>query len=118
LLLDAHVSGRRIGAALRERGHDVLAVDEMRELDGCPDEELMELAVAERRVLVTLDVADFPRICRGWMEEGKSHYGCAVVVGIRHHEFGAIVRALDVACQTRPHPRDWRDCLAFASRSR
>jgi nucleoside-diphosphate-sugar epimerase len=43
LLLDAHVSGRRIGAALRERGHEVLAVDEERDLDGCADEDLMEL---------------------------------------------------------------------------
>lgn len=118
LLLDAHVSGRRIGAALRERGHDVLAVDEARELDGCPDEELLELAIAQRRILVTFDVADFPRICREWMEEGRSHHGCAVVVGIRHHEFAAIVRALDAAFQTRPRPREWRDCLAFVSRSR
>jgi hypothetical protein len=118
LLLDAHVSGRRIGAALRARGHDVLAVDEERELDGCPDEELMELASRQRRLLVTFDVADLPRLCREWLEAGKSHHGCAVVVGIRHHEFRAIVRALEGTFETRPHPHDWRDCLAFVSRSR
>jgi hypothetical protein len=27
LLLDAHVSARRIGAAMRQHGHDVLALD-------------------------------------------------------------------------------------------
>lgn len=118
LLLDAHVSGRRIGVALRTRGHDVLAVSEERDLDGCPDEELMELAGIQQRILVTFDVADFPRICREWLEAGKSHHGCAVVVGIRHHEFGAIVRALEGTFQARPHPRDWRDCLTFVSRSR
>jgi hypothetical protein len=118
LLLDAHVSGRRIGAALRERKHDVLAVDETRDLDGCPDEELLVLARIQERALVTFDVADFPRICRKWLEAGKSHRGCAVIVGIRHHEFGAIMRPLDAAFETRPDARDWHDYLAFVSRLR
>lgn len=118
VLLDAHVSGRRIGAALREREHDVLAVDEQRELDGASDEELMELASAERRVLVTFDVADYPRICREWLEAGRSHHGCAVVVGIRHGEFGAVVRALEGAFEQRPDPRGWHDYQAFVGRAR
>jgi predicted nuclease of predicted toxin-antitoxin system len=117
LLLDAHVSGRRIGAALRKRGHDVLAVDEERELDGCPDEELLQLASGERRILVTFDAADFPRICRAWLEAGRPHHGCAVVVGIRQHELGTITRALDAAFDVRPDPEAWRDYLAFVSRS-
>jgi uncharacterized protein DUF5615 len=116
LLLDAHVSGRRIGAALRERGHDVLAVDEERELDGWPDEELLALASDQQRILVTFDAADFPRICRQWLEVGRSHGGCAVVVGIRQHEFGAIIRALEAAFETRRDSDAWRDYLAFVSR--
>jgi predicted nuclease of predicted toxin-antitoxin system len=116
LLLDAHVSGRRIGTALRERGHDVIAVDEERTLDGCPDEELLELAAAQRRILVTFDAADFPRICRAWLEAGRPHHGCAVVVGVRHHEFGAIIRALDATFEARADPEQWRDRLAFVSR--
>jgi predicted nuclease of predicted toxin-antitoxin system len=116
LLLDAHVSGRRIGKALRERGHDVLAVDEQRELDGASDEELMELAGAEQRILVTFDVADFPRICREWLEGGRPHHGCAVVVGIRHGEFGAIVHALQSAFEQRPDPGEWSDYQAFVCR--
>lgn len=118
LLLDAHVSGRRIGTALRERGHDVLAVAEERGLDGCPDNELLELASAQGRILVTFDAADFPRICREWLETKRSHHGCAVIVGIRHHEFGAIMRALDAAFAVRSGPDEWRDHLAFVSRRR
>lgn len=116
LLLDAHVSGRRIGAVLRGRGHDVLAVDEQRDLDGAPDEELMELANVEQRILVTFDAADFPRVCREWLEAGRSHHGCAVVVGIRQSEFGAIVRVLQSAFEQRPDPREWLDYQAFVSR--
>lgn len=112
------MSGRRIGAALRVREHDVLAVAEERDLDGCPDEELMELATLQRRIMVTFDVADFPRICHEWLESGRSHYGCAVVVGIRHHEFGAIVCALEGTFETRPDPQDWHNRLVFVSRSR
>lgn len=118
VLLDAHVSGRRIGAALREREHDLLAVDEQRDLDGAPDEELLELASAQRRILVTFDVADFPRICREWLDTGRSHHGCAVVVGIRHGEFGAIVRALEGTFEQRPNPLEWRDYQAFVCRLR
>lgn len=101
---------------MKELGHDVLAVAEERDLDGCPDEEIMEIASVQRRILVTFDAADFPRICRDWIEAGKSHWGCAVVVGIRHHEFGAIVQALEGTFQTRADPKDWRDFLAFVSR--
>jgi hypothetical protein len=118
VLLDAHVSARRIGAALRERDHDVLAVAEQRELDGASDEELMELASAQRRILVTFDVADFPRICREWLETGRAHHGCAVVVGIRHGEFAATMRALESAFEQRPNPREWRDYQAFVGRRR
>ena len=96
----------------------MLAVDEERDLDGCPDEELWSRQASNERILVTFDVADFPRICHEWLETGKSHHGCAVVVGIRHHEFGAIMRALDGTFETRPDPQDWHDRLVFVSRSR
>jgi hypothetical protein len=118
LLLDAHVSGRRIGTRLRDLGHDVRAVDEERALDGYFDGELLELATTEERVLVTFDVADFPRIVREWADEGRSHSGCAVVVGLGHHEFGAVLRALDAAFGSRPDASAWRDHLMFVSRPR
>ena len=118
LLLDAHVSGRRIGAALRELGHDVRAVDDTRELDGSADEDLLQLALDEGRVLVTLDAADFPRIAREWAEAGRAHCGCAVLVRFRHHEFGAIIRAVQAAFEARPAAADWSGRVVFVSRSR
>ncbi|MGH8999531.1 MAG: DUF5615 family PIN-like protein, partial [Acidimicrobiia bacterium] len=65
------MSGRRVARALRKGGHDVRAADEERELDGMPDEDLLALATAETRILVTFNVADFPRIVRRWAEEGR-----------------------------------------------
>ncbi|MBA3866155.1 MAG: DUF5615 family PIN-like protein [Solirubrobacterales bacterium] len=118
LLLDAHVSGPRIAAALRGRGHDVRAADEERELDGWADEELLVLATEEERVMVTFDVKDFPDIARRWAEAARPHAGCAIVVGIDHGEFGAILRALDRLFEQRPDPGWWHDYTCFVSRGR
>jgi hypothetical protein len=117
LLLDAHISGSRIADALRERGHDVRAADEERELDGWPDEALLALAADEERVMVSFDVKDFPEIARRWAEAERPHAGCAVVVGIDHGEFGAILRALDQLLEERSDPGEWRDYTCFVSRA-
>lgn len=116
LFLDAHVSGRRVAQALRKAGHDVRAADEERDLDGMPDEDLLALATAEDRVLVTFNVADFPGIVRRWAEAERAHAGCAIVVGIDHSEFGTIILVIQRTLDTRPAQRDWRDCTCFVAR--
>lgn len=117
LFLDAHVSGRRVAQALRKAGHDVRAADEERDLDGMPDEDLLELATTEDRVMVTFNVADFPGIVRRWAEAGRSHAGCAIVVGIDHGEFGTIIRVIQRTLDARPAQRDWRDYTCFVARA-
>ncbi|HEY8684415.1 MAG TPA: DUF5615 family PIN-like protein [Chloroflexota bacterium] len=117
VLLDVHVSGRKVARRLRELGHDVLAVDEDRDLDGVDDEELLKLAEQEHRILVTFDVKDFSRITRDWAARQVSHGGCAVLVGIDHREFELIVRRLEAAFALRPEPDDWSDLLWFVSRA-
>jgi nucleoside-diphosphate-sugar epimerase len=113
LLLDAHISGRRIAEALRAKGHDVRAVDEERALDGWADEKLLSLAAAENRVLVTFNVRDFARLGTEWAEAGGSHAGCALIVGLDHRQFGLVLRLLDAAFRGRPNQDEWRDYLAF-----
>jgi Domain of unknown function (DUF5615) len=116
LFLDAHVSGRRVARALRTAGHDVRAADEERELDDIPDDNLLALATAESRILVTFNVADFPRIVRRWDEEGRAHSGCAIVVGIDHSEFGTMIRVIGRVLDARPDPKDWHDYTCFVTR--
>lgn len=101
--------------ALRDRGHDVRAVDEERELDGLTDEQLLELATAEIRVMVTFDVKDFTVIARRWAEAGRPHAGLGIVVGIDHGEFGAILDALSRVLNTRPHQAEWTGLTLFVS---
>ena len=113
LFLDAHISGPRIARALRERGHDVRAADEERALDGMEDEQLLELAADETRVMITFDVKDFTVIARRWAEAGKTHAGLGIVVGIDHGEFGVILNAISGEVVAE---REWSDLTLFITR--
>jgi hypothetical protein len=117
LFLDAHISGPRVARALRDRGHDVRAADEERELDSLTDEELLALAAAQRRILVTFDVKDFPVIARRWAEARREHAGCAIVVGIDHGEFGTILKVVEGALQARAAQADWIGLTLFLARA-
>jgi hypothetical protein len=117
LFLDAHISARRVAAPLREQGHDVRAADEERELDGLTDEELLSIAAAEERIFVTFDVKDFPVIARRWAEAGRAHAGCAIVVGIDHGEFGAILETITRELAARPDEADWTEVTLFLART-
>jgi Domain of unknown function (DUF5615) len=118
LFLDAHISARRIATPLRDRGHDVRAADEERELDGLTDEELLSIAAAEARIFLTFDVKDFPVIARRWAEAGRAHAGCAIVVGIDHGEFGVILETIAAGLTARPDETDWTDLTLFLTRVR
>jgi hypothetical protein len=74
LCLDQHYSPR-IAAALRERGHDVIAAEGEHALRGLADEELLAFCIVERRVLVTENVADFMPLVHRLGERGDEHYG-------------------------------------------
>jgi Domain of unknown function (DUF5615) len=116
LFLDAHISGPRIARALRDAGHDVRAADEERKLDGLTDEELLSITTVQERIFVTFDVKDFPLIVRRWAEAGRAHAGCAIVVGIDHGEFGAILDAIARELSARPRQADWTDLTLFLAR--
>lgn len=60
------------------------AADEERGLDGLEDEQLLELAVEETRMMITFDVKDFTVLARRWAEAGRTHAGVWIVVGIDH----------------------------------
>lgn len=116
LFLDAHISARRIAAPLRDLGHNVRAADEERELDGFGDEDLLAVAATEERVFITFDVHDFPVIARRWAEAERTHAGCAIVVGIDHGEFAAILAAIERELVTRSQQADWKDLTLFLTR--
>lgn len=89
LLLDEMMSVK-IAEQLRERGLDVQAVLERRELVTFPDEALLELATREERALVTKNIVDFGPLSQQWAADGHSHAGLVFI-----------------STKTSPEARDW-----------
>jgi len=74
LYFDADSMQRALISGVRARGIDaVRAVDV--ELEDAPDEQQLEFATAEGRVLFSDNTADFQRIHTEFLSAGKSHAG-------------------------------------------
>ena len=97
LLLDEHLSPR-IAAELRRSGLDVQALAERPDLRGRPDRDLVELALAEDRAIVTFDLIDHLVLHREALRLGLRHPGLVVLASgtWRPSEagIGALVAAL------------------------
>lgn len=115
ILLDAHVSGRHVGPRLRHRGYDVRAIDREPELEGLADEQLLELARVENRILVTFEKRHFPDIVRRWAAGGRTHAGVVLVLGLRHDHTRLLLRAIEQAFERYPEQRSWRNMTVFLS---
>jgi hypothetical protein len=109
LLLDAHFSPKRVAGRLRAAGHDVRALAEHSELDGLKDEELLELATAEGRILVTRDTRHFAPLARAWASVGKHHAGLLLVWTRQADEFGPLLRDIQRLPAERPDQASWID---------
>ena len=95
-MLDVHLSGPVVDVALRERGHDVLAVDQSPELRELEDPELLRLAKEEGRILVTSNVGDFMEHITAWAHAGESHEGVIMVVyQATRARFGVLIRGIE-----------------------
>jgi predicted nuclease of predicted toxin-antitoxin system len=116
LILDAHLSGRAVASALRESGHDVLAIDEHPELQGLDDAGVLERAVENHRILITADVKDFMPLLRLWAGERRSHTGCMLIASVPTSQFGELVRRILKAIEQHPNQGDWEDLACFLSR--
>jgi predicted nuclease of predicted toxin-antitoxin system len=116
LLLDAHVSGPNVGRRLGREGHDVRALDQEPDLEGLDDDQVLALACTEQRILVTHNVADFPRILRDWAAAQRAHAGIILVYGIDHSEFTLITRGIERWLELRPDQADWNDFPAILDR--
>ena len=113
ILLDAHISGRTVGKALAEGGHDVRALDSEAELEGLSDSEVLELAAAEGRVLVSANIRDFEPILRGWAGEDRPHAGMILVPSsVRNEAFGILISGIEEILGDA-RQEDWVDRVAW-----
>lgn len=107
LLLDANLSPSRVGDPLRELGHDARALAAEPELEGLDDETVLDLAAADRRILVTRNSRDFAPICRTWAEAGRDHAGVILVWSLSSRQFGELVRGVALWLDHIPDESGW-----------
>jgi hypothetical protein len=107
-----------IAEAVRKLGHDVLALDERRDLEAIDDAEVLALAAEEQRIVVTFNLRDFAPLLRQWAEEGKAHAGCILIAGIAQHQFGLVLDRVSAALRAWPLQEDWADRAVVVSRTR
>jgi len=113
LMLDAHISGSKVGRALGELGHDVKATERMERIT---DEVLLEVAAEEGRVLVTHNVKDFARILRQRPPE-KSHSGLILIPrSVRLNDFGTMISGIQRTLRGLLQ-EDWVDRVEWVRRA-
>jgi predicted nuclease of predicted toxin-antitoxin system len=116
LLLDAHISGRTVGKALTERGHDVRALDSEPELEGLSDPEVLELAATEGRILVTANIRDFEPLLREWAGESRSHTGVILVPSsVSNEAFGVLISGVEETLADTSQ-ENWSERVAWLRR--
>lgn len=117
LLLDEMLD-REIAAQLRQRGHDVVAIQERPLLWGTPDEGVLAgIAFFEERVLVTDNVQHFLPLHGVIIGRGDHHAGMLLVSPFRYpgakRFLGRWVSALDTFLTTLPAGSDLRDSYVW-----
>lgn len=117
ILLDEHISPRRVGEPLRAAGHDVLAASAHPGLEAVADEPLLAFAAADGRVLVTRNVRYFHRILAEWGGSGRSHAGCVLVQGIDSSQHGALLRGLELLFEDHSDQEAWVDLSRWLTSS-
>ncbi|MBA2574656.1 MAG: DUF5615 family PIN-like protein [Nocardioidaceae bacterium] len=98
LLLDEMMSPR-IAEGRRARTIDANGIADRTDLHSLPDADVLELATAEERILVTFNIKDFQALDRLWATAGRTHDG---IVFVAHRRFprqggaiGQLVTALE-----------------------
>jgi len=102
-----------IARELSARGHDVLSVAGHPEWEALPDPEVLALARAERRAVVTNNVRDFrPLHTEAVMPGGPGHFGMIFMSGSYRRtksDIGRIVAALEAKMAQFPGDEDLAD---------
>lgn len=96
-LLDEQLS-REIARLLRERGLDAQAVQERSALVARPDEQLMDVAAAEKRALVTNNVKHFRPVAAERLARGAGHAGL-ILLAARHPRTRAAAPSIAAAIE-------------------
>jgi hypothetical protein len=103
-LLDEQLSPQ-IAVQLRQMGYDVEAVAERTDLVGGSDRNILELASAESRAVVTNNVKDFRPLAAEWLAQGRVHAGLILLPSTRTRTRASIAALADrISAVLRDNP--------------
>ncbi len=110
LLLDEHHSPR-IASELAKAGFDVVPASGDERCHGASDEELLAIATAEQRAVVTENVADFMALAARWSADGRAHAGIILTHPERFNRArrsypGTLIKALKAFLHNPPPTGD------------
>jgi predicted nuclease of predicted toxin-antitoxin system len=118
LLLDVHYSRQRIGRVLTAEGFNVRAAVDDASLEELPDDELLAVAIAEQRIMVTADTGDFNQILVQLAQDAIDHTGVILVPSsIPNNAYGAILESLREALRST-QSSDWVNRVIWLPRIR
>jgi len=115
-LLDEHINPS-VAIQLRRKGCDAISLHEGHHL-GLLDHEVLELAAAQCRSIVTYNVIDFEALAGQWFARNRSHSGIVLVheKTIPQRTVGGLVRALASLADRYPGPRALDDQVIYLTR--
>ena len=115
-LLDEHINPT-VAIQLRRKGCDAISLHEGHHL-GLLDPEVLELAAAQRRSIVTYNVIDFEALASQWFARNRSHSGIVLVheKTIPQRAVGGLVRALASLADRFPGPCALDDQVIYLTR--
>ncbi len=103
-LLDEQLSPR-IAELLRDRGRDVQAVVDRRDLAGRSDRVILEVAATEERAVITNNVKDFRPLAAARLARGEAHAGLILLPSTRTGTRDAVETLTDAIEEIlREHP--------------
>lgn len=112
LYFDADTMERAVVSGLRARGVDVATAHDVGLADSSDDEQL-EFARNNGRVLFSFNISDFQRIHTEYLSQGKSHSGI-ISAAQQRYSVGERIRRLQKLIAARS-AEDMTDCLEFLS---
>lgn len=114
-LLDSHVA-RSLAEQLRSHGIDAVALPEWKGGDylSAGDEDLLQAAHIDNRVLVSFDCRTIPPLLKKIAETGQHHGGVILVSSRTFHanDIGRLQRAL-LSLHEKRGDNDWEDTAIF-----
>lgn len=116
LLLDEMISAT-VAAQLRDRGHDVVAIQDaaLQHLRGVDDCLVLDHAVKDRRAVVTDNIPDFVRCHQRRVDRHQTHFGLVLFTNdtFPRHRHDAFVGRILVALEDELHAHPGDDDSAW-----